>query len=747
LQARWTEFLGHAVPFLTKIAGAIITGGPSALAARDSELAADARRSMELLGPTYIKVGQMMSVRPDVIGPNAMAELAKLQDSVPRFSSVKAFAMIESELGRSIDDVFSELSPEPVAAASLAQVYKGTLRACGTAVAVKVQRPGVRGVVSKDLYVLRRAAEVYQGLMERLAPSQRTDYVALLNEWAIGFYTELDFNNEAANAIAMKEALATRVPDVYIPAVFTEVSSRRVLVTEWVDGVKLTTCPPEEIASLTALGQEAFLTQLLSLGFFHADPHPGNMLAMADTTKGRLALIDFGLVARLSQDDQDALVASIVHLANKDYTSLIDDFIKLNILPADTPRATVEPLMARVLGPYVAGGGGLSGAISAYGGASGVQSLTSDILTALSSVPFSIPPYFALLARAVAVLEGIALAGDPNYRIVMATYPFVARKLLSDDAPALQKSLSEILYARGDGEDADGTRALRGRRLAALLSAALGGVVREGAFVDFDALPEEGLPPAQVLHLLLSPRAQALRDGVLAREATGAADLLARQALRRALRPLTAAAEAPPPSGLFALLPRPPPPRVPLPRAGGGIAWLEPGAFVDAVAPRLSQAEELFAQSLSDAASALLGVDADALAAGWLPLSLQPGPGGLPLPTLAPLPRGLSVDAAAATVALVARAAAEAGLPGARAPQAAAAASALEAAVRAAAGAAPQAPPQAHAAAGDAPADIARALAALPADEAAVLSGLLQNVRDAVAERFNARVAALAAVA
>jgi aarF domain-containing kinase len=271
----------------------------------------------------------MMSVRPDVIGPAAMAELAKLQDSVPRFSSAEAFALIESELGCPIADVYSELSPEPVAAASLAQVYKGTLRACGTTVAVKVQRPGVRGIVSKDLYVLRRAAEVYDGLMKRLAPTQQTDYVALLNEWAIGFYTELDFSNEAANAIAMREALKDRVPDVYIPPVFLEHSSRRVLVTEWVDGVKLTQCEPAEIARLIAVGQEAFLTQLLTLGFFHADPHPGNLLALTDTSKGKLALIDFGLVARLSQSDRDALVASIVHLANKDYAALIDDFIKL----------------------------------------------------------------------------------------------------------------------------------------------------------------------------------------------------------------------------------------------------------------------------------------------------------------------------------------------------------------------------------------------------------------------------------
>jgi hypothetical protein len=215
--------------------------------------------------------------------------------------------------------------------------------------------------------------------------------------------------------------------------------------------------------------------------------------------------------------------------------------------------------------------------------------------------------------------------------------------------------------------------------------------------------------------------------------------------MRRALRPLLAAAETPLP-GLLAFLPRPPAPRVPLPRAGGGVAWLTLDALVDCLAPRLSQAEELFAQSISDATSALLGVDADALAAGWLPLAVAPGPAGLPVPSLAPLPRGVSVDAAAAAIQMVARAAREAGLPGAAAPQAAQAATALEQAVRSFAVA--SAPGGAAAAsAADTPAEVARTLAGLPEEEAEVLRGVLERMRVAVADRFSERAAALAATA
>ncbi len=149
----------------------------------------------------------MMSVRPDVLPQEALNELKILQDSVKPFDTATAIDQIESELGGKLGTFFTEISTLPVAAASLAQVYKAKL-ITGEYVAVKIQRPGVLETVSKDLYVLRRAAEVYQGLMDRFAPQQKTNYVALLNEWAVGFYTELDFLNEAANQDRLKKLLS-----------------------------------------------------------------------------------------------------------------------------------------------------------------------------------------------------------------------------------------------------------------------------------------------------------------------------------------------------------------------------------------------------------------------------------------------------------------------------------------------------------------------------------------------------------
>jgi predicted unusual protein kinase regulating ubiquinone biosynthesis (AarF/ABC1/UbiB family) len=636
LQARWAEFLAVSVPFLTRVAALLVSGGSDALNANARELARDARQRIEKLGPTYVKMGQMMSVRPDVLPQAALDELVILQDGVQGFPSAIARQVVERELGAPIADIFSEFAEEPAAAASLAQVYRAVLRSTGEVVAVKVQRPGVQELVSKDLYVLRRAAEVYQGLVQRFAPQQRTNYVALLNEWAVGFYTELDFKNEAANMVRMAEVLEqAHITDVAVPRVKTELTTRRVLVSEWVDGVKLSDCDPQDVKELIAIGQECFLVQLLQAGFFHSDPHPGNLMRPHDQSRAKLVLIDFGLVAQIKREDQDLMVSSIIHLANKDYAALVDDFIGLQILPADCNRAKVIPLMDKALSPYVKGGGakkyeaelkqmyGMDGSTeSAIGG---FQAMTNDMLTVLNDIPFSIPPYFALLARAVVTLEGLALSADPDYGLVLEAYPFVARKLLSSDRPELQQALQEVLYGGGDPS-------LKGvvtpTRLAALINSAAGIVARQqgAAFIDLDAVPEGALSPSAAARFLLSPGSASIR-ALLADEAFGAADLLLRQALRKAV-PLIAAALPQPPRLPFL----PPPPDVldlplPLPRLGGSAAAAGFPALpavtsarqlLDALSPKLSRDEELYAISLVDLVKGSLGEETAALIAGDL---------------------------------------------------------------------------------------------------------------------------------
>ena len=640
LQKRWAEFLTLSVPFLTRVATLSITGGAAELSKNDRSLARDARVIIEKLGPTYIKAGQMMSVRPDVLPQAALDELAILQDAVKPFDTAVAIATIESELGGPLGEFFDEISEQPVAAASLAQVYRARLAGTDTYVAVKVQRPQILSTVSKDLYVLRRAAEVYQGLIERFAPQQRTDYVALLNEWAVGFYTELDFLNEADNQQRCRDMIMEqeKVAGVYVPKVYHEYCTRRVLVSEWVEGTKLSDCPKEEIRELIGVGQECFLVQLLQVGFFHSDPHPGNLMKMADPedpTKSKLVILDFGLMASIEQDDMDTMVSSIIHLANKDYPALVDDFIDLKILPDDCDRAKVIPLMDKALSPYVKGGGAKKyeaelkkmynmedGSLQSTAG--GFQAMTQDLLTVLNDIPFSIPPYFALLGRAVVTLEGIALIGNPDYRLVMEAYPFVARKLLREDRPAAQRALQEVLYASTVG----GGSMLQGRRLAVMLNSAMGVVARDagdGVFVDLDTIPEDSISLGAGLRYLLSPRAEALRN-LLEKEAVGAADILLRQAARKSGGRVFAQLPQPPklPFDLpFGLPPLPKPEDVPgpflVPGRGGAApvpVFAAPSRVLEAAAPKLTREEELFAISLSDLARGTLGADAAAILAG-----------------------------------------------------------------------------------------------------------------------------------
>ena len=634
LSQRWTEFLGYAVPFLTKLLTILVSGGTPELKSQGAALAKDAREIFEKLGPTYIKLGQMMSVRPDVLPKEALNELKILQDSVQPFDTVTAIEVLESELGDKLECFFSEISEEPVAAASLAQVYKAKLASTGEFVAVKVQRPSVLETVSKDLYVLRRAAEVYQGLMDRFAPQQRTNYVALLNEWAVGFYTELDFLNEAANQKRITQLMKDEgVDGIYVPKVFEDLCTRRVMVSEWIEGKKLSDCSPQEIKDAIPEAQEAFLTQLLQVGFFHSDPHPGNIMRMSEefisqhegVARAKLALLDFGLVAQVEQKDMDTMVSAIIHLANRDYKSLVDDFIDLEILPANCDRALVEPLMDKALTPYVKGGGavkyeeelkkiyGMDGSISATAG--GFSAMTSDAITVLNDIPFSIPPYFALLGRAIVTLEGIALTGDPSYGIIMEAYPFVARKLLSEDRPEIQRALQQVLYSAGHS-NGDG---LQATRLSVLLNSALGIVAKNtDAAIDFDTIPDEAVDIGTALKFLMGDKTSSLR-ALLQEEAVNAGDILFRQASRKSFSTLIN--NLPRPPFISSLLPKAESLPLPilLPSVNGRRpvqALTTPSEVLEIAAPKLSREEELYALSLSDLTAQTLGNDAAIIVSG-----------------------------------------------------------------------------------------------------------------------------------
>ncbi|KAG7368683.1 protein kinase [Nitzschia inconspicua] len=401
--------------------------------------AAELRDIITSLGPFPIKIGQALSIRPDVLSPRSMVELQKLCDKVPSFDSKIAFATIEEELGKPLEELFSEITPEPVAAASLGQVYKATLKATGETVAVKVQRPAVLETVSLDLYLAREL-----GLFARNFPRivERLDAVELLDEFAFRFYQELDYNLECQNGLRIAEDMKV-LPMVKIPKNYPEYTSRRVHVAEWIEGEKLSQSKADDVGALVNLGVITYLTQLLDKGFFHADPHPGNMMR---TTDGKLAILDFGLMTEITDNQKYGMVEAIAHLINRDYTEIGQDFINLDFIPEGTDTTPIVPALSTVFDVALAGGGAKS---------INFQELAADLAEITYEFPFRIPPYFALVIRAISVLEGIALVGNPDFAIIDEAYPYIARRLMTDDSPRLRAALRYMVYGQEGQFDAD----------------------------------------------------------------------------------------------------------------------------------------------------------------------------------------------------------------------------------------------------------------------------------------------------
>lgn len=401
--------------------------------------AGELRDIITSLGPFFIKIGQALSIRPDILSPRSMVELQKLCDKVPSYDSKIAFATIEEELGKPVMELFSEITPEPVAAASLGQVYKAVLREGGDVVAVKVQRPAVLETVSLDLYLAREI-----GLLARNFPflADRFDAVELLDEFAFRFYQELDYILECENGIKIAKDMAV-LPMVVIPVNYPKYTSRRVHVAEWIDGEKLSQSSADDVSALVNLGVITYMTQLLDTGTFHADPHPGNMMR---TTDGKLAILDFGLMTEVTDNQKYGMVEAIAHLINRDYSEIGQDFINLDFIPEGTDTRPIVPALTKVFDVALAGGGAKS---------INFQELAADLAEITFQYPFRIPPYFALVIRAISVLEGIALVGNPNFAIIDEAYPYIARRLMTDDSPRLRAALRYMVYGKEGQFDAE----------------------------------------------------------------------------------------------------------------------------------------------------------------------------------------------------------------------------------------------------------------------------------------------------
>ena len=449
------------------------------------------REILTTLGPAYIKIGQALSTRPDLVPPIYLEELTTLQDQLPSFPNEVAYRFIEEELDAPPKEIYAELSPKPIAAASLGQVYVGRLKS-GEKVAVKVQRPDLIKRITLDIFIMRTLAMWVKRFVTRV----RSDLVAITDELASRIFEEMNYFQEAVNAEKFAK-LYGELPEIYVPKIYWAYTGRRVLTMEWIEGTKLTNIRAIQAKGIDAthlveIGVQCSLRQLLEYGFFHADPHPGNLLAMED---GRLAYLDFGMMSNIKPYQRYGLIEAVVHLVNRDFDSLAQDYVKLEFLQPETDLSPIVPALGNVFG----------NALGASVAELNFKSITDQMSAMMYEFPFRVPAYYALIIRSMVTLEGIAIGIDPHFKVLSKAYPYIAKRLLTDPSQELRTSLRELLFKEGS---------FRWNRLENLLRNA-----KDSPDFSFDYVLEEAT------NFLLSERGQFIRDRLVNELVQGLDDL------------------------------------------------------------------------------------------------------------------------------------------------------------------------------------------------------------------------------
>lgn len=439
------------------------------------------------LGPTFIKVGQALGTRPDLLPLVYVDVLATLQDQLPPFSNDKAFAFIQEELGWKPLTLFEQFDPQPIAAASLGQVYYAVTFE-GQEVAVKVQRPDLYHRIGLDLALVRRLAR----LAERYPRLGRgLVWVNIVDEFGAKLFEELDYVHEAHMTERFR-ADVVDLPGIYAPRVYWEFSSRRVLTTEFIRGIKVTNRESLEAAgidipALVQRGVRANLKQLLDNGFFHADPHPGNLLVRPED--GTLVFLDFGMMGIVAPEEKRAIVEIFVDVINGRPENLRGNMMALNLLQPDAPWEEVMPLVGQLFGAT----------FGARDRRFTFQDVTAAFSPLLYQYKFRIPINFALIVRAIITLEGISLQLDPGFDIFGVSAPYAVRMMLTLPDPSLrQRLMDELVTPQGE---------LNWQRLQQLAGLAM----RDQGFrLDADGLA------GPALDMVLSPEGATLRRALVA---------------------------------------------------------------------------------------------------------------------------------------------------------------------------------------------------------------------------------------
>mmetsp|Transcript_17062 Transcript_17062/g.28628 ORF Transcript_17062/g.28628 Transcript_17062/m.28628 type:complete len:697 (+) Transcript_17062:147-2237(+) len=432
--SRTVEVWTFAVSFIFKYfkVRKLEKGDPEVFSAAQTELARTLTLKLLELGPTFIKLGQLLSTRIDVLPREYINELSLLQDKVPGFPSDIAVSIIERELGQPIDQLYDTFEREPLAAASLGQVHRATKD--GKELAVKIQRQGLKKLFDMDLKNIKVLAKILDALDPKTDGAQR-DWLSIYDESAKLLYREIDYNLEAQNCIRFKENFAN-VPWVKVPEVYTNMTTTNMVTMEYVPGVKINDISKIEEQGidrelLSKRSAESYLTQICRHGFFHCDPHPGNLACDAEEG-GRLIYYDFGMMDELKPPVRKGLVDLIFSIYENDAKGACDALEDIECLKRGVDRVSVEKIARVFLGEFSQGikpGEKWTSQLSKEEQKElrrqrRIQ-LGQDLFSVGSDVPFKFPPTFTFVFRAFTSLDGIGKGLDAKYDITRLAQPFL----------------------------------------------------------------------------------------------------------------------------------------------------------------------------------------------------------------------------------------------------------------------------------------------------------------------------------
>ena len=390
------------------------------------------RESLLQLGPTFIKVGQLLSTRADILPTESVEELSKLQDEVPAFTATRAKQIIELDLGKPIDEMFAYFDPTPLAAASLGQVHKAQLHT-GEEIVIKVQRPGLLKLFAIDLGILKRIAQYFQNHPKH---GRGRDWVGIYEECSKILYQEADYLNEGRNADTFRRNFRGD-RRIMVPRVYWRYASRRVLTLEYMPGIKISNYEALEAAGIdrkviARIGAEAYLEQLLNHGFFHADPHPGNL---AVTGQGELIFYDFGMMGQIQSFTREKLLRTFFGIAKKDAEAVVNSLIELGALEVsgDTGpiRRSVQYMLDNFMGQPME--------------KQSVAAISDDLYDLAYDQPFRFPATFTFVIRALSTLEGLGKGLDPNFNFMEVAKPY-ATNLMENGTAKESGNLSTAFF-------------------------------------------------------------------------------------------------------------------------------------------------------------------------------------------------------------------------------------------------------------------------------------------------------------